>query len=168
MANIMTSCRVVTRAPKLASRSYSHAVLLVARGADGRLARAPAVELRLDIGLDEGQAWRAVLDDTGDGLAVGLAGAVTMEVSGLLSCAPSSLVEGEDSRRHAKVFAKCRHGVFIYSACPLGELIDGRERCWRGRNVAISQRYFSLAVTNRGGARYDSTFPHWQPWSCIR
>ena len=149
MANIMTSCRVVTRAPKLASRSYSHAVLLVARGGDGRLARAPAVELRLDVGLDEVQAWRAVLDDTGDGLAVGLAGAVTMEVSRLLSCVPSSLVEGEDSRRHAKVVAKCRHGVFICSVCSLGELIDGRERGWRGRNVAMSQRYFSLAVTNR-------------------
>lgn len=53
-ANIMNSCRVVIRAPKFASRSYSHAVLLVARGGDGRLARAPAVELRLDVGLDEG------------------------------------------------------------------------------------------------------------------
>lgn len=133
MTNIMASCRVVIRAPKLASRSYSHTVLLVARGADGRLARAPAVELRLDVGLDEGQAWRAVLDDTGDGLAVGLAGAVTMEVSRLLSCVPGSLVEGEDSRRHAKVIAKCRHGVFICSACPLGELIDGRERVGGGR-----------------------------------
>ena len=92
------------------------------------MARAPAVELRLDVGLGEGQAWRAVLDDTGDGLAVGLAGAVTMEVSRLLSCVPSSLVEGEDSRRHAKVVAECRHGVFICSVCSLGELIDGRER----------------------------------------
>lgn len=64
MANIMTSCRVVPRAPKLASRSYSHTVLLIARGGDGRLARATAIELRLDIGLDEGQAWRAVLNDT--------------------------------------------------------------------------------------------------------
>lgn len=128
----MTSCRVVTRAPKLASRSYSHAVLLVARGADGRLARAPAIELRLDVGLDERQAGRAVLDDTGDGLAVRLASAVTMKVSRLLSCVPSGLVEGEDSRRHAKVVAKCRHGVFIYSACPLGKLYDGREGGWRG------------------------------------
>lgn len=90
----MTSCRAVTRAPKFASRSYSHAVLLVARGGDGR------------------QAWRAVLNDTGDGLAVGLASAVTMEVSRLLSCVPSCLVEGEDSHRHARVVAECRHGVF--------------------------------------------------------
>lgn len=54
---------------------------------------------------------------------MGLAGAVTMEVSRL-----SSLAEGEDSRRHAKVFAKCRHGVSSCSACALGELIDGRGR----------------------------------------
>lgn len=92
MANSMTCCRVVTRAPKFASRSYSHAVLLVARGSDGRLARAPAIELRLDVGLDEGQPWRTVLDDTGDGLAMRLASAVTMEVSRLSSCVPSSLV----------------------------------------------------------------------------
>lgn len=128
MANIMACCRVVTRAPKFASRSYSHAVLLVARGRDGRLARTPAIELRLDVGLDEGQPRRAVLDDTGDGLAVGLAGAVTMEVSGLLSCVPSSLVEGKDSRRHAKVVAKCRHGAYIWTVRLLYELIDGRER----------------------------------------
>lgn len=83
MANMMTSCRVVTRAPKFASRSYSHEVLLVARGGDGRLAWASAVELRLDVGLGEREAWRAVLDDTRDSLAVGLASAVTMEVSGL-------------------------------------------------------------------------------------
>lgn len=131
MANIMTCCRVVTRAPKFASRSYSHAVLLIAGGTDGRLARASAIELRLDVGFDEGQPWRAVLDDTGDGLAVGLAGAVTMEVSGLLSCVPSSLVEGKDSRRHAKVVAKRRHEVFIWSIRPLYELIDGRESGFR-------------------------------------
>lgn len=127
MANTMTCCRVVTRAPKFASRSYGHAVLLVARGSDGRLARAPAIELRLDVGLDEGQPWRAILDDTGDGLAMGLASAVTMEVSRLLSRVPSSLVEGEDSRRHAKVVAKRRHGVFVWSVRLLYGLIDGRE-----------------------------------------
>jgi hypothetical protein len=119
----MSSCRVILRAPKLGSRSYSHAVLLIARSGDGRLARTPTSELRLDIGLNEGQAWRAIVDDAGDELAVGLAGAVTMEVSRL-----SSLAEGEDSRRHAKVFAKCRHGVSSCSACALGELIDGRGR----------------------------------------
>ena len=90
MAEFMTLYRSVARAAKLASRSYSHAVLFVARGGDGRLARAAAAELRLDVGLDEGQAWRAVLDDAGDGLAVGLAGAVRMEVSRLLSCIASS------------------------------------------------------------------------------
>lgn len=77
MANIMTSCRDATPVPKFAFRCYSHAVLLVARSGDCRLSRAPAVELRLDVGLGEGQPRQAVLDDTGDGLAVGLAGAVT-------------------------------------------------------------------------------------------
>ena len=98
---------------------------------------------------------------------MGLAGAVTMEVSRLLSCVPSSLVEGEDLRRHAKVVAKCRHGVFICSTYPLSELYDERERRWRGRNVAMSQRFFSLAVTNSGAARGrglgDGLTPHHEP-----
>ena len=127
MASILTFHGVVIRASKLASRSYSHTVLLIARGADGRLARAPAVELRLDVRLDEGHAWRAVLDNARDGLAVGLASAVKLEVSTLLSSDPSSLVGDEDSRRHAKVVAKCRHGLFICSGCPVCELMGGRE-----------------------------------------
>lgn len=142
MANIMTSWRVVARASKLASRSYCHTVLLVARGADGRLAWAPAVELWLEIRFDEGQAWRAVLDDTGDGLAVGLARTMTINVSRLLSCVPSSLVGGENSRRHAKVVAECRHGVFICSICSMGELVDGREDGWRGRMLRCRKHIF--------------------------
>jgi hypothetical protein len=71
------------RAPKLGSRSYNHAVLLIARSGDSRLARTPTSELWLDIGLDEVQARRAIVDDAGDELAMGLAGAVTMEVSKL-------------------------------------------------------------------------------------
>ena len=96
--------------------------------------------MRLDIGLDEGQAWRAVFDDTGDGLAVGLASAVAMEVSRLLSCAPSSLVEGEVLRRYAKVVAKGRHSVFICSVYPLGELISGREEVGGGGMLANSDK----------------------------
>lgn len=61
---------VVIRAAKLASRSYCHTVFLIARGADGRLARSATVELGLDVGLGEGQTWRAVLDDARNGFAV--------------------------------------------------------------------------------------------------
>lgn len=50
-----------------------HAVLFVARGRDGGLAGAAAGHLRLDVGLGEGHAGRAAVDDAADGAAVGFA-----------------------------------------------------------------------------------------------
>jgi aspartate aminotransferase-like enzyme len=52
------------------------AVLFVARGCYGGLARTAAVELGLDVGFGEVEVWGAVFDYAGDGFAVGLAGAV--------------------------------------------------------------------------------------------
>ena len=58
----------------LGARVDGHAVLLVAGRRDGRLARAAAVELGLDVILGEGEVGRAVFDDARDGPAVRLAG----------------------------------------------------------------------------------------------
>lgn len=80
---------VLSRAAKLASRSYRHAVLLVARGSNGRLAGTSTVELRLDVLLSEGKAWRAVLDDARDTLAVGLPRAVNN--GGQYACCAASV-----------------------------------------------------------------------------
>ena len=106
MVNIMTFCRVVIRAPKLGARVDGDAVLLVARGGDGRLARAAAVELGLDVGFGEGEARRAVLDDAGDGLAVRLSGA---GYSCLLAGGIAVAGAVGNVRRHTEVVAKGRH-----------------------------------------------------------
>jgi hypothetical protein len=50
-------------------------VLFIAGSGDGGLAGAPTAELGLDVGFDEGEAWRAVFDDAGDGFAVRFTGA---------------------------------------------------------------------------------------------
>lgn len=47
----------------LDARGDRHLALLIARGGDGRLAGAAAVELRLDARLCEREAGRAVVDD---------------------------------------------------------------------------------------------------------
>lgn len=60
----------------LGARLDLHAVLFVARRRDGRLAGSAARHLRLDVGLGQGHAGRAAVDDAADGAAVGLAIAV--------------------------------------------------------------------------------------------
>lgn len=57
-----------------------YAVLLVARGRDGGLAGAAARHLRLDVGLGEGHARGAAVDDAADGATVGFAIAGTREL----------------------------------------------------------------------------------------
>jgi hypothetical protein len=47
------------------------AVLFVARRRDGALARTSACELGLDVGLVEGETWRAAVDYDSDGETVG-------------------------------------------------------------------------------------------------
>lgn len=56
----------------LGARLDLDAVLLVSRRGDGRLARAAACHLRLDVGFGQGHARRAAVDDAADGATVGL------------------------------------------------------------------------------------------------
>lgn len=61
-------------AAKLGAGVDGDLVLFVSGGGDGGLAGAAAVELWLDVGFGEGEAGGAVVDDAGDGLAVGFTG----------------------------------------------------------------------------------------------
>jgi hypothetical protein len=56
-------------------------VLFVSGRGEVRLAGAATGELGLDVGFGEGEVGRAVFDDAGDGLAVGLAGAGERRIS---------------------------------------------------------------------------------------
>lgn len=99
---------------RLTARIDRHLVLFVARRRNGRLARAAAVELRLDVGLGQGEVRRAVFDDARDGFAVGLARAGERKLVMSNDCEAgkqSSIGLGLNVRGHAEVIAERRHCV---------------------------------------------------------
>jgi hypothetical protein len=74
---------------ELGTGLYLDTILLVARCGDGGLAWSAARHLRLDIGVCEGHAWRAAVDNGADREAMGLAiadgqSALVVEELGLL------------------------------------------------------------------------------------